>query len=76
MRPVTMRSIRLGAGSGRTASAPTPGRNRTNAAWLRVQIAELQAELLRAEAYGDRQPDSAELRRRLAAMLDGKEPQR
>jgi len=55
------------------ASASSPARNRTNASWLRVRIAELHAELLRAEAYNDRPLASADVRARLTAMLEGKE---
>jgi hypothetical protein len=57
----------------RATTLATPGRNRANAAWLRVQISALRAELLRAEAYGCRQLSNTELRKRLTAMLDGKE---
>lgn len=57
-------------------AANSPARNRTNAAWLRVEIARLHDELLRSEAYGDRGLTSAEVRQRLTAMLDGKEPPR
>lgn len=77
MRPVIGGSVTLGLGTGAAGrTAQTTGRNRAIAAWLRVQISELAAELLRAEAYGDRQLTSAEIRQRLTSMLEGREAQR
>lgn len=52
----------------------TPARNRTNAAWLRTQLAALRDDLLRAEVYGGPALTSAEIRRRLVAMLEGRQP--
>lgn len=51
----------------------SPGRNRTNAAWLRTQIAELEVELYRAAAYETRQLTVVEIRRALTAIHSGQD---
>lgn len=51
----------------------SPGRNRTNAAWLRTQLRELDDELYRAAAYETRQLTIDEIRRALTAIRDGRD---
>lgn len=51
----------------------SPARNRTNAHWLRTQVAELDAELYRAEAYETRQLTVHEIRRALTAIGRGED---
>lgn len=51
----------------------SPDRNRASAAWLRVQLAELDAELYRARVYETRQLTASEIRRALVAIRGGRD---
>lgn len=51
----------------------SPDRNRASAAWLRVQLGELDTELYRAAAYETRQLTIDEIRRALTAIRSGRD---
>jgi hypothetical protein len=53
----------------------SPGRNRTNAAWLREQLTSLLEEI-RRRCGENRALTTGEIDQRLSAMLEGEEPQR
>jgi hypothetical protein len=76
-RPSTAQELRLRSAVAperrvtQPIAAPTPGRNRTNAAWMRAQLGALEAEIARREAYEQTPMTTREMRRALEAIREG-----